>query len=116
MKHTHQVDWHAERVGGDLGHYRFETLPDRRRADIHRHAAVGLQFEPRRLLRPGAGTLYKAGDRDAVIAPVNQSALQFALLLPTELSQATFERLTVIAAVAFGIHRRAAGLQPGQLV
>src|SRR5439155_19734107 len=63
-----------------------------------------------------AGALDKARNCEAVITPVDQAPLQSTLFLPAELSEAAFERLAVIPAVAFGIHRRAARLQPRQLV
>ena len=75
-----------------------------------------LQFQARRLLRPGAAALDKAGDRDAVIAAVDQPALQARFSVPAELGKAALERLAIVAAVAFGIDRRAAGLQPSERI
>jgi hypothetical protein len=51
-----------------------------------------------------------------VIAPIDQTALQFAFFVPAELGEATVERLAVIAAVAFGLGGRAARLQLRQFV
>src|SRR5215468_12119729 len=103
---------HTERVRGDLRHHRFEALSDRSRADIDRHRAIRLEVEPRRLLRTGSAALDEAGDRDAVVAPVDLAALQRALFLPTELGEAALEGLAIVAAVALGIAGRADRLQP----
>jgi len=46
--------------------------------------------EPRRLLRTGSAALDKAGDSDAVLAPVDLAALQRTLILPAELGEAAF--------------------------
>src|ERR1700730_12664495 len=100
MEDAHMIERQAERICADLRHHRFEALPDRRGADVHRHAAVRLQFEPRRLLRPGPRPFDKTADRDAVIAAIDQSALQCAFFCPTEHGEAAVECLTVIAAVA----------------
>ena len=116
MENADLPERQAERIRGDLRHYRFQALPERGRADIHRHHTVRLQFQARRLLRPGAASLDKAGDGDTVIAAVDLAPLQSALFFPAELGKAAVERLAIVAAVAFGIDRRAPRLQPGQPV
>ena len=116
MQDAHLIERQPERVRPDLRHDRFEALPDRSRADIHRHRAIRFEVEPRRLLRTGSTALDKAGNGDAVVAPVDQAALQRALFLPAELGEAAFERFHVIAAVAFGIAGRTDRFQPWQLV
>jgi hypothetical protein len=116
VPHANLVDGQAKCIGGDLRHDRFEALPDGSGGDIHGDRTVGLEVEPRRFLRPGAGALDKARDRDAVVAAVDQPPLQTAFLVPAELDEAAIERLAVIPAVAFGVGRRAAGLKPRQLV
>src|SRR5439155_23623568 len=101
---------------GDLRHHCFEALPDRSRADINRHGAVRLEVEPRRLLRAGSAALDKAGDGEAVVAPVDLAALQRTLFLPAELGEAAFEGLAIVAAVALGIAGRTHRLQAWQPV
>jgi hypothetical protein len=49
------------------------------------------RIEPRRLFRTGSTALDKAGNGDAVVAPIGLLALQRALLLPAELGEAAFE-------------------------
>src|SRR4029077_10503654 len=93
-----------------------QPLPDRRRADRDRRTAVPLRPEPRQFLRPGAAALDKAGDRDAVIAPVDQPAVQLLLLVPAEFGQTTVQRMRIITAVAFGMGIEVAGLDPGERV
>ena len=51
-----------------------------------------------------------------MIAAVDLAALQRAFFFPAELGKTAVERLAIIAAVAFGIDRRAARLQPRQPV
>ena len=51
-----------------------------------------------------------------MIAAVDLAALQRAFFLPAELGKTAVERLAIVAAVAFGIDRRAARLQPRQPV
>ena len=75
MEHAHPVERQVERVGGDLCHDRFEALSDRGGTDIDRHPAIRFEVEPRGLLRPRPRPFDKTGDRDAVIAAVNQPAL-----------------------------------------
>ena len=90
-----------ERVGGDLREHRLDALPDRRRADEHRDLAVGLDEKPRILPRPGAAAFEIAADGDAVVAAVDQRALQLRPLGPVEFGEAAIERHLIIAAVAF---------------
>ena len=90
MQYAHLPERHTERVRGDLRHHRFEALPDRSRADIDRDRAIRLEVEPRRLLRTGSAALDKAGNGDAVVAPVDLAALQRTLILPAELDEAAF--------------------------
>jgi hypothetical protein len=116
VQHTHLPERHTERVRSDLRHHRFQALPDCSRADIDRHRAIRLEVEPRRLLRTGAAALDKAGDSDAVVAPVDLAALHRTLFLPAELGEAAFEGFAIIAAVALGIDGRTARLQPWQPV
>src|SRR5256714_14721644 len=116
MQDAHLPERHAEGVRRDLRHHRFETLSDRSRADINRHRAICLDFEPRRLLRTGSAALDKAGDGDAVVAPVDLAVLQRTLFLPAKLGEAAFEGFAIIATVALGIDGRTARLQPWQPV
>ena len=51
-----------------------------------------------------------------MVAPVDLATLQRALFRPTELGEAAFEGLAIVAAVAFGIADRTDWLQPRQLV
>src|SRR5262249_60929007 len=95
---------------------RFEPSPDGSRADIHRHHAIRFEVESRRLLRAGSTALDKAGDRHAVVAPVDLAALQRTLFVPAELGETMFEGLAIVAAVAFGIAGWTDRLQPRQLV
>ena len=92
-----------ERIGGDLREHRLDALPDRRRADIDRDRAVGLELEPHVLARAGAAALEVATDADAVIAAVDQPALQRRLLAPAEFGEAAVERHAIIAAVGCGL-------------
>ena len=75
MQDSHVIERQAERVRRDLRHHRFEPLPDSSRADIDRHPAIGFELEPRRLLRTRATALDKAGDRNAMVAPVDLATL-----------------------------------------
>src|SRR5262249_2973894 len=51
---------------------------------------------------PSTTAFDEAGKRHAVIPPLNEVTLQFALLLPTEFGEAALERMRVVAAIAFG--------------
>src|SRR5439155_11659958 len=64
----------------------------------------------------GSAALDKAGDGQAVLAPVDFVALQRTLFLPAELGKAAFEGFAIIAAVALGITGRTDRLQPRQPV
>src|SRR5262249_29391582 len=116
VQDAHLPERQAERIRRDLRHHRFEALPHRSRADIDRHRAIRLEVESCRLLRTGSAALEKAGDSDAVVAPVDLAALQRTLFLPAELGEAALEGFMIIAAVAFGIPGWTDWLQPRQPV
>src|SRR5262249_10823994 len=75
------------------------TLPDRRRADEYRHGAVGFKHKLRGLLRASGAALDEAADGEAVVAAVNELALQLRLLGPADFLEATIERRVIVAAV-----------------
>src|SRR5262245_39794448 len=58
------------------------------------------------LARTGGAALDVAGERNAVIAAVDQLALQLRLLRPVEFLEAAVERDLIVAAVAGGLDRR----------
>ena len=81
-----RVHRHFERVGGDLREHRLDALPDRRRADVDRDRAVALRAPAARSrVGPAAPPSMIAADRDAVVAAVDQLALQLRLLGPADL-------------------------------
>jgi hypothetical protein len=86
VQDAHLVERQAERVRRDLRHHRFQTLPDRSRADIDRHRSIRLEVEPRRLLRTESAALDKTGNPNAVVATVDLAALQCAFFFPAELA------------------------------
>ena len=88
-----------QRVGGDLGEHGLHPLADRGRADEHRDRAAGLDLKPRGLLRAGGAALDEATHSQAVIAPVDQPALQLRLVGPAKLGKAAVEHHGIIAAV-----------------
>lgn len=75
MRDAHLSERQAERVRRNLRRHRFEAVPGRSRADMHRHSAVRREIEPRRLLRACSTALDKAGDGQAMIALVEFLAL-----------------------------------------
>ncbi len=92
---------HIERVGGDLPAHRLQALADAGRADIHRDRTVGFDVDAGVLLGAGRAALHEATERDAVIAPVNELALERELVAPLEFGEATVECHSVVAAVEF---------------
>ena len=93
----------GERVGCDLGEHGFQPLAVRRRPGIHGNRSVALDDEPRALPGARGSALDVAADADAVVAAVDQLAVQARLLGPVEFGQAALERHPVVAAVAFGL-------------
>ena len=75
---------HFERVRRDLHEAGFHALTQCRRADVDRDGSVGLEHEARILLRSGGAALDVAADSEAVVAAVDQLALQFRLLGPAD--------------------------------
>src|ERR1051326_7761293 len=65
----------AERVGGDLQAHGLEALPDARRADEYRHLALLVDDDACALARAGRAAFDEAGDADAGIAAVDETAL-----------------------------------------
>ena len=90
-----------ERVGGDLREHGLHPLPDRGRADEHRDRAILVDCKPRGLLRAGGTAFDEATDRDPMVAPANELALQLRLLRPADFLKAALQRHPVVAAVVF---------------
>ena len=64
-------------------------------------AAVGVDLEPRGLLRAGGAAFDEAADREPVMAAVDQPALELRFLRPADFLEAAVERDAVVAAVDF---------------
>src|SRR6266568_6878221 len=94
------IHGHFEGIGGDLGEDSLDPLADRGGADEDRHRSIALEHEPRILLRARRTALDIATDRDAVIPPVDQPALQLHLFRPSELGEAPIESGLIVAAIA----------------
>ena len=93
------IERQLQRVRGNLGANRFESLADGRRADIDRDLAVSFEHEARTLLRTGGAAFDVAADGSAVISPLDELALQRSFGRPGDLLKTTIERAAVIAAV-----------------
>src|SRR5262245_53665285 len=116
VEYPYFVDRYAESVGCDLRDDRLQSLTHRRRADIHRDRTVGLQLQACILPGPRAAALDKAADGDPVVTAVDQLALQFLLFLPSEFGKAAVESMPIVAAVAFGLGIKIAGLDAGERI
>ena len=68
----------------------------------------GIDLEPRRLLGAGRAAFDEAADGEAVMAPVDEPALELRFLRPAEFCEAAVERDPVVAAVdlVLGLERR----------
>ena len=97
------LDRHLERVGGDLRHDGLDALPDARRSHIDRERAVALDDDARILARAGRAAFDEAGNAEAVIAAVDQLAVERQLVVPAGIRDATIERAGIVAAVARGV-------------
>ena len=103
-------------VGGDLPQDGLDPLPDRRGADIDRDSAIGLDRDTGALARSRRAALDEAGDAEAMIASLDQPALQRFLLAPARLRDAAVEGAGIIAAVALGLAEPVIGAHARQAV
>ena len=85
------IDRHFHGVGGDLREDASRAPGRRERAEIDGERAVGFQHQTRAFLRAGGAALDKAAHREAVIAAVDQLALELLLFGPAEFREAALE-------------------------
>src|SRR5947207_14907769 len=88
VQHADLFQGQPKRLGRDLRADGFQSLPDVGRADIDRGAAVTVELDARVLARAGGAALDEAHDRRAVVAPVDQLAVQLRLFRPAEFADA----------------------------
>ena len=102
MQNAHALERQLERIRGDLGQRGLEPLPQHRRSDIDGHRAVVLDHDAHVLLARAAAFDERHGG-EAVVASVDQPALQRLLLGPADLAQRPLERGVVVAGVEVGL-------------
>ncbi len=93
---------HLQRIGGDLGEHRLETLAVRRRADMDRHRAIGLEHQAGGFPRARRAALEIAADGETMVAAGGERSLQRRLHGPADLLEAARECRAVVAAVGLG--------------
>src|SRR5205085_1354593 len=99
MEDANLLDRQSERLGRDLRAYRLQTLADVRRADVDGCTALVIELDARVLARAGRAAFDEAGDRRAVVAAIDQLAIQLRFLLPAEFREAALERRGIVAGV-----------------